>query len=70
MGLPVDRSLKFTICGEQPDVGDAEKFAVTWLLLIPQQVRVLYLIYGILEMAELLLHNIQHILIFRRVVLQ
>jgi hypothetical protein len=32
--LPVDRSLKFTICGEQPDVGDAEKFAVTWLLLL------------------------------------
>jgi hypothetical protein len=32
--LPVDWSLKFTICGEQPDVGNAEKFAVTWLLLV------------------------------------
>ena len=24
----------FTVCGEQPDVGEAEKFAVTWLLLL------------------------------------
>ena len=34
MGLPVERSVKLIIWGAQPDVGDAEKFAVTWLLLL------------------------------------
>ena len=34
MGLPVDWSVKLMICGAQPDVGDAEKLAVTWLLLL------------------------------------
>ena len=34
MGLPAERSLKFTNWGEQPEVGEAEKFADIWLLLL------------------------------------
>jgi hypothetical protein len=34
VGLPVDRSVKLTNCGEQPDVGVAEKLAVTWVFAV------------------------------------
>jgi hypothetical protein len=30
VGLPVDRSVKFTRRGAQPDIGVAEKFAASW----------------------------------------